>query len=549
MPCNVEKFIHVICVPFCIRAPQNVLVNLDAVSKFVMASGVWTPGPAEGHGPVDGTKTDEDVWARFREYQSRAYFHPFVRRFLFDDERVRRFHRRDVRRVGVSLGHWLMNDFSLRLDVTRCELALFQPDIGVLLLEVTNQQPLELTEVELLFDAFRRLYPPYIDSFSNDGQTVWKGGHCPLSVVLLGGDDGKKIVGDRGTYCEAESGDGRESVFKPYVDALLSDRPQDKLQTSPLAEHWKTLLAPFDCSGADGTTFRAHLLGDDRAPTMSWLAVLDPRLISRGDWVRLCFADDPGISTLPYAADFVAQFEREFCYDRYWYTGTSSSWRLIDNDDSPSRIVNSGYAFSYVGCSKDLRFFADERNGAHATFRHIYVQLGLIAHFQKAALLSASLRLSELVRRDGSGANILLPNPTQVREFYDHFVEFTQSFWFDEISPQEQGRELFEMWREQLRIQPLYNEVRQEIKDLVDYTELRAGERLNRSILWLGGLGLILAVLSVAATVFTIPRVGRADVSGLPGIALLLASGACLVIALYFLAPRWFKGDFGNKQR
>ena len=484
--CN--DLIHIVCLPFNITKGENQPPDsMDEVAKTLGAP--WKER---------ATPDNEEPWGKFRDYQARAYFHPFVRRFLHDEKRVRRFHRTDVPQIKVDLGHWSTGAFSILANVSRCELILFQPDIGVLLLEISPQAPLNLRQTQLLLDSFRRLYPPYVDHFCKDNHSTWFGGHCPIAVTLL--DKQGKAIGSSGNF----RGETPE-FMRTYKEALLAD-PPDQRPRYPWAGHWQTLLHPFDCACIQPTGFRAQQLGDDRAPIFSWVAFEDPRAVDRGNWMRLCFADAPGTDCLPYAHAFTGNFEEKYCYDRYWYEPGESG-------DAPSRILNCGYAFCFAGKSNDPGFFTNTDNGAHATFRHIYVEMGLIAHFQKAALLAMSQRLSELVdRKDGM---IELPKSDKVRDFYDHFVEFTQNFWFDEISPQVQGQELFQKWRDHLCLQKLYEEVRQELKDLVDYSELRATGDLNRNLGLIAIAGFILAFLSLFTGIFGMNDPGK-DMDWLP---------------------------------
>lgn len=539
---------HVICVPFGIRTAEDLeRASFAGIGKHLQKNKVWKTGRAP---PVA-----EEVAARwshcYHDYQRKAYFHRFVRRFMNDPLQTQRFHREDLTHLLVTLSIWSkhVDDYEerdVKLGIERCELALFRPDIAVLLLELVPDPPaLELPVAELLFDTLRRLYPPYFDRFplrDKAKATIghqWLNRHCPVRVQLFARDLGDPV--GVGEFREVETSGPQPAratpLFSAYADKLLDPREDPKVNSYCLAGHWAKLLAPFTDEG-EGAPFRAVLLGDDRAPIINWLTVPEPRTFPRGDWVRICFADDPGPSTLPYAEPFMRDFEKRFCYDRFFYRGLEPAPNgaesgknkqiLVDSVTDPSRIVNSGYAFSWVGTAGD-GYFCNPTNGAVATFRHIYVEMGVIAHFHKAALLNASLRLSELVRRDSTG-NPVLPGSREVRTFYEHFIAFTQNFWFEEISPQEQGRELFEKWRECLGIQPLYDEVRQELKDLVDYTELRAVARINRMIVWLGFLGLVLAVLSVVATVFTISSEGWGGIPGwdlsLPVLAL---TGACVL--------------------
>lgn len=476
--CN--QLLHVICLPFNIKTDKDEPVCLNDVTHS-LAGSPWKEGAAPD-------AFGSPPWDEFHRYQSRAYFHPFVRRFLFDRKRVARFHRDDVQRLKIELDSQPTGKFEVLADIHRCEMVLFQPDIGVLLLEISPQAPLSLQQTQLLLDAFRRLYPPYVGVYCIDNQPTWFGGHCPVEVTLL--DDHGNQMGDPGKYRG-----NTHDFMAPYSGVLLDDQDV-KRPRYPWAGHWHTLLEPFDCTGKAQGKLQARQLGDDRAPILSWIALDDPREVDRGDWMRTCFSDSPGCDPLPYAGKFMQEFENKYCYDRYWYADAESA-------HSPSRILNCGYAFAFVGCSKDPYFFTDKNNGAHAIFRHIYVEMGLIAHFQKAALLAASQRLSELVKREGKeGKDIVLPDQQEVREFYDRFVEFTQDFWFDEITPQEQGREMFQMWSEHLRIQEIYNEVRQELKDLVDYTELRAAGELNNKLTFVAVVGAFIASFSLLAGIF-----------------------------------------------
>lgn len=516
--CN--DLIHVVCLPFNISCQDDSQPrSMNDIGAMLAKSTTWTEG-----GALDAA--GEEGWDKYRRYQTRAYFHPFVRRFLYDRSRVRRYRRNDIHHIKVDLGHSTTGDFTLNLEVLRCELILFQPDIGLLLLEVSPRETLDLRRTQLLLDTFRRLYPPYVDTFEvKDKKVVWTGGHCPATVTLL--DLHGKDIGTPGIFRDHSGG-----FMEAYAKELLRDiqgEGREGRPRYPLAAHWRTLLDPFVCGNTDVGGFRVQHLGDDRAPILNWIALEDPQAVDPGNWIRLCFADAPGKDPYSYACGFVADFDEKYCYDRYWYVNGESS-------DSPSRILNCGYAFSFVGSSKDDSFFANDRNGAHASFRHIYVEMGLIAHFQKAALLAASQRLSEMVTR-GNAGRIKLPDQRKVRDFYDHFVEFTQNFWFDEISPQEQGRELFKMWREHLRIQELYEEVRQELKDLVDYTELRATGELNDKLSFIAKAGFVLALLSLLAGVFGMNPLPMNELS---------VSGLVLTIGFAIATPliAWRRGHF-----
>ena len=94
--------------------------------------------------------------------------------------------------------------------------------------------------------------------------------------------------------------------------------------------------------------------------------------------------------------------------------------------------------------------------------------MGIVAHFHRAALLAISAELSSLVPRADAKGDAQRQYGDRLKDTYRRFIAFTQVYWFDEVSPQQQGRELFERWRDQLRTQALFDEVRQELRDLTD---------------------------------------------------------------------------------
>ncbi len=469
-PVTVQHLVHVICVPLQVKRKKDGK-NLSVNCIEAMAEGLITAKDSQWEkcdNPWASPLPKEKIW------QARVYFHPFVRRFLFDPQRVRWLQRCDINSMQVKLPN---AEATVTLKVERCLLALFQPDIACLLLELdyrcgTDDQPaaLSIEQLQWMLNRLRRTYPSNFPYTQPDKQPK-------SSVTLL--NSGGKPIGDPGFY-EPE-----------YYEDSLDCAANNESWKPGWAQHWKTLLHPLNPDKTQENGWGIRQFGDDSAAIMSYIALDDVRALNRGHWVRLCFADKHADDSLPYAKHFLRDFEAKHCFDRYWYKGSKDKI-LSDSNKNPSRIMNCGYAFTYAGNQNDKEFFAE---AALFNFRHIYVFMGLIAHMQRAALLAASHRLTHMVDRDKG--DITLPDRDKVREFYDQFVEFTQVYWFDEVTPQEQGQQIFAQWQQHLRIQPLYNEVRQELRDLAEYSELRASNQLNDNVARLGLASLVLAALAV----------------------------------------------------
>ncbi len=514
---EVAHYTEVLTLPFRVAKKAYALesFSLNEVSALLSKAtdAHWKSIVAGDIVPIDlAGKPIAARWHKFQHYQALAYFHQTVRSFLFGSTTAASTTNTELTSTNDYL-QWYRNDkvkslvvdveygdacYEIIFTIVRCDLVLMQPDVGMLQLElqaiIDDNNPLPLGLLQQTRDMLRRLYAPYFNFY-----TVWKGGHFPTRVILKDAE-GKALF----TSCFDEN--------KPdeYVhNTMGGDLVPRNIEQMPIAPHWRYLLTPFNVTSCDSITkpeqdsYMIVPPGDDRLPSMAFIAVDDPRKISEGDWVRLGFADAPGTDVLPYSRASLTGFETRYCYDRFWHSPA-------DSTEAPSRIMNCGYAFTQIGSSKDSYFFMNAENGAFVAFRQLYVRMGLIAHFQKTALLGATARLSALSERI-TPTDKLKPHLkpyddryTEIKEFYKHFIEFTHVFWFDEVSPQEQGQVLFDMWQRELRTKELYTEVRQELKDLMDYVNAEQAhrqtattEQFTRTATVLGGVGVVAGLLGM----------------------------------------------------
>jgi len=436
---------------------------------------------------IAGKDLDEEALKRIR-YQAYNYFHPFVRSFWYDSNLVKRFRHRKLNTLRTQFFGW---SAPIEFDAV-ADLYHFLPDIGVLVLHLKAKKRLPLRQAQDCLDRLRRIYPPCI-RFDQDKENPAKNsefpGHFPDLVELLDADN-KPI----GHYANGHIADLLARAKECEEKQTCSDennRPAHQLLTHShiLAGHWAALLEPLGTND-----YQVQQLGDDRAALASKINLFPAKeiplidCIDRGNQIRLCFADAAGSDRLPYAQRYLAQFEERFCYDRFWY-------RDGESRESPSRIMNCGYAFTYLGAGDD-GYFTNEFDGAPVAFRHIYVPMSIIAHFQKAALLVASRRLADLSPYDHKGKPQELDSVV-FEAMEENFIAFTQTYWFNEITPQEQGIELFDMWRRELRLPVLYQEHRQELQDIVAFINGREEARQTRAATNLNWFALVFALISV----------------------------------------------------
>ena len=442
--------------------------------------------------PLDGNEADP-------AYSEFCYFHPFVRHFLYSnrddireradnlsitDEIIRDTHNRNLRILertdlqGAQLAieyqmqpdqnEWAAGaDQYLRscFDITMCWLYLFDTQAAMLELKLCHKatttrvelddwqsRDLNLRMVLRLQDIVRRAYAPYWDS----NQIA---GHCPRKMEL---------IKPGGATITSEFDNGLKTGSRASTRHVFEHR-------EPITEKvFQELLNPIrpvkTCSAVNDSPLQFEHIGDERIPTFSYVAVDDPRRISTGDWIRLANLDDEGDSwSYPYSPEFLGSNPLAgFAYDRFWHpTGSPPGQDRFHR----TRWLCSGYGLVGVGQHdpQGSEFFSNAHDGALAHFRHHYFALGMIAHFQRASLLQFKHALAE-------AAGNLHENDCDTRErrrrfrdatdrLIEEFLRFRTQYWFSEVSNQVQGRELFDMFGQHLRLQPLFDEVSADLEN------------------------------------------------------------------------------------
>lgn len=396
-------------------------------------------------------RSSEGKRAALTAYGEFVYFQPYVQRFLYQSKVMKVWRRDDVVQLQVTLTE-LAAGKRQQTPTINCsveQLWLFRftlgdMQLGMLALELRVEQSQPLSVIQNFLDQMRRVYPPY-----------WESGvakRFPWQV----------------TFVQA---DGEERVFnsEPMSTALAAFNVQ---RTLPLSRHWRWLL---DRESTPQLEQALRHIEDERAQTMTFIAVENPRDLTRGDFVRLCFADDSGDSAnLPYSEAILADFENRYCYDRFWVADAreqpGSNWMK-------TRILNCGYAFTLCGDVNEAAFFMNAESGGLSHFRNHYFMIALIIHFQRAALLLFSDRLSYAV---DTTENKLLRE--RAKTTLHQFIDFTDRYWFEDISTQLQPQELYQQWRGHLKLAPLYQQVKEEAQLLTGYLDTHAVEQQNQAV-------------------------------------------------------------------
>jgi len=426
---------------------------------------------------IDDEFTDDPRAFRERHYREFVSFLPYVQRFLYGEGRSRHaaaddppgnspmhvFRRSDIARLRLTLRN---GEAPIELRVVHLDLYFFHDlDLVQLNLEVRADN-IGLADVRDILFRFGRAYP---SGWNEAGEGL----HNAYSAEWL--DAEGRVV--------AASDSGRRDKYLGFVCEHRSPN---------ISEHWACLLRPLVLSHSDEPgDLRYRLIEYHRMPVMAYLAIDDPRTLAREDWVRVGLAttlhpDEP----LPAREPAVAEFESRYCQDRFWN----------DSEAGPNtRFICTGNAFTVVGDAA-APFFVDAERGVLAQFRHQYFLVFLIAHLHRASLLVFSEILVDAVN------DLDIRDDVSVRRFkrriranFETFLRFTHRYWFHELSERPHVQAMFRLCADHLRNDALYDEVRDEIREMSLYLDSDSQRRQSNTVVRLT----VITILGLVATVTT----------------------------------------------
>ena len=428
-------------------------------------------------GLLDDEFTDDPTQFKERHYREFVSFLPYVQRLLYGDGRSRRrprsdapgdspihvFRRKDVASLRLTLRP---GADPLHLHIVHLDLYFFQDlDLAVLNLELRGHE-LPLSTVREILFRFGRAYPSGWDEqgegLHNAHRAEW--------------------IGTQGEVIAVSDSERRSK----YLEYACQHR-------SPcISEHWAGMLRPLVLAHSDEPgELRYRLIEYHRMPAMVLLGLDNPRRLSREDWVRV------GLATLLHPDDALAadepnvrDFEQRYCQDRFWH----------NTDAGPNtRFICTGNALTVVGDASSA-FFIDAERGVLAQFRHQYFQVFLIAHLHRAALLV----FSDILVGAVNGLNIRSDSSVRrfkrrIRANFETFLRFTHRYWFHELSERPHAQALFRLCSNHLGNDELYDEVRDEIREMSQYLDSDSQRRQSNTVVRLT----VITILGLIATVTT----------------------------------------------
>lgn len=508
---------HIFLLPFTFASPKREMSTaaLCAEAANHIASSLFPIWKESLFRPQDGG-------AAYGEFQ---YFHPHVREQYFSlapGQGAVRFFKLALPSQGQARYRLYRGNSKepFELLIKGVSLRLCDTGVGLLSIELHNHSHASLDEVLLINDLGRRVFPPFMSPTADD-------------AAIIADNVPSKVEIDLGYLCAV--GEFDDLHFKRPVQAVASHLTQ--LMAS----------AGFGLQGeeeASGLPYSFRPTADDRMFVVCWYGSdeLSQRLTAKhsdahysyekdADWYRFTFVD--GGSPLCRHDGMLRELIAQTTYQRWTEEGTLfglSRYSLV--------------------CLTDRQWYG--LNVIRHHMRGIYAQMAAMLLIQRASLLRFSQKVGRVSALALAGERGVIASPTEVgihaEKLQADFLKFFNGLWAREVSPQEQGLEMYSQAFELVGLGQAMEELRAEIHDLYDYLRLLQERDENRGVRGLTKLGAMFLPMSLLAALFSMnldfferfmPFVPKESWFS-PGFKLL--AFACLAWLAYSLVRRWLEG-------
>ena len=371
------------------------------------------------------------------DYNEFIYFHDFTKDALFNTQDFKEnatSYYFEKQNISNEYNFQIKNGKYYKLKLTTISLRIFDTGVGILSFEVENHNYAELDDILKINEFGRRIYPQFLsDGFSTE--------------------------------------DVKNSFLPEYmeVNGTTESFTQIDFQKIELASFIiETLGDIFTTSSDKKDSYFIQPLLDDRMFVLSWYGnnlfsntLKDEKYIKNDDWYRYIFVDD---GKNIYSPKMQETLTKKATYDRW-----------MNNEWGTTLYGMSRYSFVVITDESD---FAQDVLLKH--IQTIYFQIVTLLLVQRGSILRFSDEITAISDINPDEKNLT----TNISNLYKHYLRFKNKLYFKEITPQEQGIELYDKAREIMRIDSDITDLSSEIQSLNNYAfileEKEEKEQMNK---------------------------------------------------------------------
>ena len=476
--------------------------------------------------PTNNATIKKGSWNRKKDYAQYIYFHDYVRSFLFqikpgsgnDESKLSKDSVRCYKFIGLTKPAIIeletYDSTKLCAILNNTYLHIFPGQVGILtfvtgnkiktgdeqsdknneLILVNNykntQRIIQEGKDLLLFNnMFRRIYPAYFEKQNFDEQI--KNNEFPKSIQIktlhgkpLGILAGLKNYSIEDTHFQRDASGkfypNLTPLISQFLDPLFVDNTglidgEKCMKYTPVLDD--RMLVHTYVAFKEGNQFK-ELRGQNLEKNKeSWNVYFS----------YLMYVDNPEKNnTYRYDKEFIENLLKEHTYPR---------WEHFHSKTGFSRYSS---AFQY----------ASHWEPNYRNFESMYYQMFLLVIFYRAKLIKFSSEIAVIAENfshatDADGRK-QKNFKNDLRSLHQQFIKFMNIFWFREVSSQDQGIELFELMRKAFQLDPMFDQVKDEIERADDLLELLHNEKIEDFTQKAGIIGILIGILAIALAYFAL---------------------------------------------
>ena len=413
---------------------------------------------------IENLKKDNWEYQEFEiktteEYNEFVYFHDFARDTLFNTADIDEdkfewnatsyYFYKDISESD-TFELSLLCDKKYLLNLVGLSLRIFDTGVGLLSLELENREidQSSLDDILKINDFGRRIYPQYLGS---ELTVDTKKSFLADKVVVKIGNESYE---ENFSYTDVP----KEIVIADYILKLLGTNTF----TTKKDEISKNFIQPSI---------------DDRMFVLSWYAdkaysesLKNYKYIKDDKWYEYVFVDGAGKTI--NSPRMQKKLIKESTYDRW---------------------MNSPYGLTLYGMSRYSFVCLSASDFPLAHMKSMYFQMFTLLLTQRASILRFSDEVTAL--SDIESQNM----ETQISSLYKNYIRFVNKLYFREVTPQDQGLEVYNQARGILRIDNDIKDLDNEIEELHKYASMLEESRQAQEMNKLSKLGTYLVPPTLVA--------------------------------------------------
>jgi hypothetical protein len=405
---------------------------------------------------------DYDKGDYARNFSSQSYFYEFASGALFDDNSPNKVVATYKLSIGEQAKYTVKvkteyKDKTYELKIDKVEMNIYDEKVAILSFHLVNDNYTEIGDILNINDFGRRIFPQFLGKNKNNEIDV---NETKKSFLA---DSIKVDLGNGHVYEDDFAGYNNSRRTPPFV------MPRFITGILPQEMH------------------NAHWLLDDRMFVLSWyrnsefsneLQSYNPERIYRDEklydqWYQYVFIDNDGPTCK--SDTMFRQLLKDATYDRWAEYGTMfgvSRYSLV-------AVENGTFILEHM--------------------QTIYYLMASLCLAQRTLSLYYSNEISDICKRMNDESLKGSELYDEVRELNRDYLRYVNNIFFREVTPQDQGVELYNLMQSQMQVGRDEKELNTEIEQLYQYMNMTGDQRRNKEAQSLN----LIATLLLPATVIT----------------------------------------------